>query len=443
MTIGSYGAGCLVSMVLADYLRRVMPEVGLIVSLLPLVVASAGVVALFRQRRRPRLPRACVLALYALSLTCLWGAVVAIGQNLPIGQIVAGLIAEAGPAPGLILGFAVGTRQRDWSKLERVIPKLLIFSVFIAVLQQAGFGVLTMIEGAQTDRQMSQGRSFQYSSGPFRTANVFAQFLVLSALVVVLGYAEKIRGARTRFSWGMYGALLLLVGGSVLAARRTGIVVLFGVLLPFLISVGGKMKIVAVTMLLAFVIFVVSGGSDSESESGLAYKVSFATSEVQVGGRIEEAFSVRGVDWPLLSFVGDGLGSHGPATQAAGARAFENEHYLIEQHPIMHVGWFVDLQSYGPLAAATHLIWFLLLLAATIKERRLVSLSNLSSRWSGPGFVTLAIVNYYLVSTSWLHSVTGGLLFGLGIGLFLGRMRVLSEPKPGSRVPGEKALGQR
>jgi len=88
----------------------------------------------------------------------------------------------------------------------------------------------------------------------------------------------------------------------------------------------------------------------------------------------------------------------------------------------MHVGWFVDLQSLGPIGAVAHLLWFMGLFFAVLRVSRSSWLKQNSARWSGLGYTGLAVFNYYFVATSWLHSVTGGLLFGLSVGFFLGRM---------------------
>jgi hypothetical protein len=379
----------------------------------------------------------------ALLSLCVLGSVVAIARELPARQLLAGWIAQAGAIPGLVLGFAVSLDSYAWRRFKRTVLIIAIASVLVALLHNLGLlrgQAFEMIEGPRQDRGLISGERFSYAAGIFRTANVFAAFLAFSALIIVIDYSERLANGLRRLTASSFAVLGLLFLGALIAARRSGLIMLLGSLAPFLFAIGGRLRVMGLMLAAAAILYVVID-VDGAREAELRQKLAFATTELHVGERLSNAFDVSGEDWAILSISGEGLGSVGAAATAGGREAYLRDVLLLKRHPAIHVGWFKDLYAYGYVGAPLHLIWFLLLLVATVRVQGDALVGSQAARWSGAGFLLVVIVNYYFVATSWLQSVTGGLLFGLAIGVFLGRMRTLAV-SPRSDQNGSHRLAQ-
>ena len=437
--LGTIGALTVLSMVASDFVRRYAPGQSIVITMAPLLVAIVGSVLALDFRGRPPIPKSGRLAILALLILCFFSTLVGFSRGLPRAQLLAGWIAEAGALPGLVLGYAMCFEDRGWKIFRRTLIFLVAGTIVLALFQQFGFfqtQVFEMIEGAQVERGLQTGSTFRYTTGPFRTANVFAIFLAVSGLIVVVSEsADSKKRQQNTVSTKTIVILVLLVACSVMAARRSGLVMLLGSIVPFLYVAGGRLKVAAMAIAGAGIVFFAGFGHDAPLESDLTEKVQFATSELNVSGRLGEAFSVNDHDWRLVSASGDGIGSHGPATQAAGAAAFRRENQLLLRHPILHVGWFKDLVAFGYFGFFAHFAWFLFLVLAVVRVQSRRGSRKLAARYSGIGFLGVAVINYYFVATSWLQSVTGGLLFGLGIGIFLARMRIDGAREEAAATP--------
>jgi hypothetical protein len=429
MTFGVLGAITVLAMVATDLLRRIIPDVSAGINLLPLALASLGAVIAATHASSARLPRHARSACIALVIMCLYGTAIAVSRGLPRAQVLAGWLAEAGAIPGLVLGFALALEPRGWRMFKKVATAVLVASVAVGLLQQIGFyrtEPFEMLPGARAERGLSSGATFRYTAGLFRTANVYASFLAFLGVVTVLSFSEHLpHSSRRHFGARHFAVIGLLLLGSLMAARRSGLIMLLGALVPFLFSAGRRLRAPGLLLGLAGCLYFVA--YEPPDSSDIHRKLEFATTDLDLGGRLGDAFSVNPRDWDLVTIFGEGIGAVGPASQAGGEAAFRRDMLRLDRHRVLHVGWFKDLVGYGVVGATLHLAWFALLTLAVLATSQAPQSAPVPARWSGLGFLVIVIANYYLIATSWLQGLTGGLLFGLAIGLFLGRMRMVAS----------------
>ncbi len=418
---GRIAAASMFGVVITDLGRRAVRGEPILLTVAPAALVWGGALWVILMHGTQWIPPLIRRGLSFLTACLFLTLLVAVSQKVPGAQIGIGIVALASPGPCVILGLAVAQSERGFRVFKRAVLFILALSILVALLQQFGLlkaDVFNMLEEARSMRGLQSGGVFAYTSGPFRTANVFAFFLAVGGAILIEDLSDKAPHRKgSGFNLKEMGLLLAIVLSSVLTARRTGLSMLLGAVVPALFRAkGSSIKVVAV---FAVVVVVVVGiGQFRSFESGdLRLKVMHVTSESHTSSRFSDAFDVKEADWEIVTFTGGGLGSHGAARAFGGSS--RSAHSFAEEHRITHVGWFKDLLAYGVIGMLLHLAWFMsLLIAAVTYGRR----QSKISRWSAAGFLSMAIVNYYFVATSWIQGLTGGLFFGLLTGVLLGRL---------------------
>ena len=170
---------------------------------------------------------------------------------------------------------------------------------------------------------------------------------------------------------------------------------------------------------MATFVFVFLGGEFLSSDQELEAKLLHSTTRTGFAGRMAQVVQVSSEDWALLEPLGHGIGYVGVSANAGGPDVRRQAQLMSAAHPILHFGWFSDLVTFGIVGYPLRLAAFFLLLVAVWPRRE----NYPSSRFAGlvgGCLLTVSLAVYFFVATSWLHGVSGGLLFGAAIGLCSG-----------------------
>lgn len=417
----------LVAIIFTDFVRIMVPQQPVVLSLAPLILCTFGSLGALGSGLLKAMAPTLKASIAALVALCVYGSLVSALRGIPGPQTAAGWLVYAGALPAILVGFAIAQVPPAERLLGKWLIALLVFSIAIAFMQQ--FGFLTMasaLEDVPMDRGVkSLGINFVYTSGPFRTPSVFSAFLATSMAMVLRCYGYRLgTDARSQPVWI---TLLLLgsVAASILAARRSGLAMLAAVAAAYLLLSARKQafKILAIVALGALTIPILMTASDIDHQIEVGAKFQHTVVETQASRRLGNAFHMEPRDLRLLSVTGDGLGSHGPAVRAGGLAARAKEDLLLNASPVIHFGWFKDLISFGPLGLILHLFYFFALFRSVTPRRRYSEQPFQSSvRLCGTALAAAAILVYFFVATSWLDGLTGGLMFGLTMGMYSGHL---------------------
>ncbi len=424
--VGSFGVAVILSVIVGDQLRTNLPGQPIEISFVPHILAILGVAFAWSKRHLVHLSKDLRSVVALTVLLCIYGTVIGVANGLPTRQIIAGWITYAGLLPGLLLGFAIGGSVATCRDFGRWIEWAVLFCILVAISQQFGlFSVSAVVlEDAPLQRGIHGlgGLRFSYTSGPFRTASIFSGFLAFTAVIVLISRESLRFRARNDAQWVTVFFVLLTLMGSLLAARRSGLIMLLGCYLPFFFFSAKRtfMKAAIALSVLIFIWFEFASGVESDMSVEIGAKLAHSTTHTGIGQRLSGIFEVRERDIRLLSVFGDGLGSYGPSVRAGGPVAVAKAQYRLDMHPVLHFGWFKDLAAFGATGLILHLLAFYRLCSALRPHRRMKAHIPTSLHWVAFGLCLAAALVYFFIATSWLQSITGGLLFGLAVGFGAG-----------------------
>lgn len=424
--LGWIGMSVILAVVVGDQLRISLPGQPIWVSFVPHVMAVVGLVLAWNNGSLKSTTKELRAAVNLILLLCLYGSVVGLANGMPAKQVLAGWFSYAGLLPGLLLGFAIGQSRVSFQFFCCWTQRLFLLCILIAIFQQFGLFAVSadVLEGVPLQRGIQGFGSlrFSYTSGPFRTASVFSAFLAFVVLIVLI-YRESLRFGSGRNNLWMTAAIIFItVLASVLAARRSGLVMLLGCILPFLLFSARQLlwKIVVVVVFLVFLWGQYFAGENTSVSVEVGAKLAHSTTNTGIASRISGVFDMREQDVQLLSFLGDGLGAYGPSVRAAGPIAVAKAEYRLDMHPIIHFGWFKDIAAFGVIGFFLHMLAFYKLCAAAYPPKKLSGHVAPSVQWSVFGLGVSAVAVYLFIATSWLQGVTGGVLFGMAMGFGIG-----------------------
>lgn len=426
--ISSYfGIATIIALIAGDQVRVSLPGQPIYISLAPLLLTIIGVFLAYTPDTLKKIPKSLKIATSGIIVLCVYGSLFGLVNDLVYKQIIAGWISYAGPVPGLLLGYTIGKSDFASTRFARWNYFALVFVLIIALMQQFGLFEVEQIvlEGSPLIRGVQGLGNFKYTTGPFRTASVFSIFLACSTVIFLFGNVrngKKIRNFHTSI------IAILVIFASLLAARRSGLLMLMGVLLPFFYLSFSRIWFRTVIFLVPFLI--IGGPFFNEDSSTVTQELEakFAHSITNTGftDRARQVFDVRDSDWSLLTLSGDGLGSYGAAVQAAGPVAAAKAEIRLNMHPIIHYGWFKDIATLGPVGLIIHLLFFYWLGVLVNPYMVVKRKTNHPVRWSGFGLCTTTAIVYFFIATSWLQGITGGVMFGLAMGFVSGRLSYIS-----------------
>jgi len=425
-TLGGLGIGVILAVIVGDQLRIILPGQPIWVSFVPHVLAVIGLAFAWNQGRLKKTTKELKEVVGLILLLCVYGSVVGFANGLPVKQVLAGWFSYAGLLPGLLLGYAIGQSTVSFYDFGRWSQRMFLICILIALFQQFGLFAISVdvLEGVPLQRgtQGFGGLRFSYTSGPFRTASVFSAFLAFVSVVVLI-YRESIRFTfKKKNLWITAAIIFITVLASLLAARRSGLLMLIGCVLPFLLLSARRLfwKVIITTALVLFLWGQYFTGGDSNVSVEVGAKLAHSTTNTGIASRISGVFDVREQDIRLLSLMGDGLGSYGPSVRVAGPIAIAKAQYRLDMHPIIHFGWFKDIAAFGVMGFLIHILAFYKLCAAAHPPKRLSKHVAPSIKWSVFGLSVSAVVVYLFIATSWLQGITGGVLFGMAVGFGVG-----------------------
>lgn len=409
------------SLIVTDLVRLRATTQSILYSVIPHAVAWALCALLLVQRRLGDLPRPLRIGGACLLVMCLSGTAVAFHEGYGARAIAAGWLRYAGAFPPLVAGFAIARDPAAWARLARWLPWMMAGCIAFAVLQQAGIAP----RGGGLEGYVIERGTFTYTTGPFRTANVFSSFLACMSLPLLQWYAEGAAHRRKLATGAGLAFSLAVLGAGVLSARRTGLTLILAVLLPYTIvasrRLGALRRVLLGAVALVMVLALPYLRPDGRGQLEDKLEHSFINIDLE---RLLNPFKVTEQDMELISLTGEGL--RGADASAATVQASET---VMRRFTLLHFGWYSTLATFGPLGLLLELCWWAMLVSATAAAWRAAGTRHrLATALSGVALVLLSALNYYLVSTIWIHGVSGGLLFGYGLGLQLGR--VVPRPPP-------------
>lgn len=407
---GLLAAASLIALVVLDVARKLSESQSILYSVAPLLICLAAAASAVVRGHWKTAPRSARFAIPVFGLMLAISGAVGVLRALPTSQVLAGALAQSGILGGMVLGYGAARSEHALACLRSVTTALLLVNVAVAVLQQFGYwetSIAESIEGVSSTRGVKGVGQFSYTTGLFRTPEVFAGFLSLAAVLVCV----TARPMGVRGSLGTPALLLLCIGAGVLTARRSGFALQLGAIVPFLIMLRGRARLAT-----ALVAIIGAGGvalNDEVASEDVGVKAQHMAVPEGLSTRLDWALSLRDRDWNLLSWTGDGLGSHGFAVRAGGELAAYREEMMLLEHPVLHYSWFGDLLQLGPLGAFLHALGFLLILIAMV---RTAQEATGPGRWSSVGFFLVSLVVYYFVSTAFMLSLSNGFMTGLALG---------------------------
>lgn len=413
------GAAVLILTIVVDQVRLVLPGQPALVTAIPFLTtlcAAAASVLSGELRHMPSTLRALV---WCSALLAGYGISVSLMNGMPLRQAILGCLSYLNFVPAVLLSHQIGCSKWGEGAFERWAERTLLVVAAMVFLQQLGWiAAGEVLEKAPEYRGINDLR-FRYSTGPFRTGSILSVFVAFVTSILVCGNVTRQHQYHRRLA--LVGLALV---ASILAARRSGLVMLLAAVVPFLFYSIRRQRLRLLSLALPVLMFGLQAwaGVDETTTTEVEAKVIHNTVNFDVSDRAALAVNIRDRDWEILSPFGEGMGAYGAAPAAMDAYTMLQAEHRRALYPVVHYGWFQDLAALGPLGALLYFCIFLLLMVAVYptKEARASGVIN----WPGFSITAAAVVVHYFIATSWLQSITGGLSFGLAVGYASGRLQL-------------------
>lgn len=408
---------------LAEIIRVSLPGQPILLSSLPLLFLTAiWVFYLYGA-----LPSCFLVSGISISILCTVGVAKALSANVPMMSIAMGLTSEFVWFPAAFVFCQIVRIERARCHLALALSIIVLlslcFTLFHALAGREVWNLPTMHD-AVMGRQYGDGY-VRYYFGVFRSAPSYSSFLVFGSVPILSVWFSQ---DRQRYSSRTYTLILLgalsILPQAFLAGRRSKVFMLLAAMTGAYIASDRKTRR-AIGVVLVLVCLLLCAALLSPLRVLRVERLSHVTS-YSWRDFLERSFGVTPAraDLNTMSVLGHGIGTAGyGALRSPNERHRALAHDVATQHPLMHYGWFQCIYAYGYIGLLLKLVAFGGIAVPLFKGMRQRSVAAGAAFWC---FICCMYV-YFFIQTSFLESVTSGVLFGITIGVGMGTPVHISE----------------
>lgn len=407
----------------SEIIRACMPGQSVLISALPFLYLTFIWIAYLKAH----IPVCLLRSLIPIVILCVAGTVKALLNSIPVISIVMSLTSElVWFTPAFVFYYCARIQS-----VRHAVP--LVFSILVLLsLSFTLYNVcsgnelwnIPLIQGAAVGRSYGD-EMVSYYSGTFRTAPSYCSFIVFSSVPIFIAWCsvDKHQYSRTAKAI-LFIAMASLLPQAILAGRRSQICMLGGAICGLFTALPIAVRRAVGICVAIFLFLILSFFSSALVREGrMAHVTSYLWRDFKDRATVN-VITHRDVE--VMTLFGHGMGSAGYAalnSPNAGYRAKADD--IRTEYPAMHYGWFQCIYAYGWVGIIMKLICFGNIFFLLVRQSALHS----KAAKIGLFLLILCMYVYFFIQTSFLESITGGVLFGIAIGysLSISNMEAISN----------------
>jgi len=401
---------------ISEIIRVYMPGQPVVISGLPLLCLTW----LWLVHLKRAIPSCLYRSVIPILILCGIGLTKAVLEYIPTDSIVKSLTSElVWFVPAFVL-YRLARIQSVRYYLTLTFAVIIVLSLFFTlynIFAGSELWFIPKLHGTVTGRLY--GDEFvSYYYGIFRTAPTYSQFIVYSTVplfVTWLSNDSKYYSRTARII--VFVAMLSLLPQAILAGRRSQFMMVTGVLCGCFMALTGTIRRIILGFLFTLILFIflVLYPSLLFSQTRLAHNTGYLWRDFVDRAKLNV---LTEEDFRVLTPFGHGSGAAGYAALMSRDKTHrEKAREIAGTHLAMHYGWYQCIYTYGYVGLIMKLICFGNIFFIFVRQSLL---GSKAARISLGLFIMVMLV-YFFIQTSFLESITGGVLFGMvtGYGLSL------------------------